>query len=617
MRSSQIQGLRGLAVLLVLLNHLDISIFDNGFIGVDIFFVISGFVITKNLMNELNRTNTIVVPEFYVKRFRRLIPNLSFMILVVTIFSIFLSSPLGQQQDIAKSAVAGLFGLSNFYFMIAGSDYFNSLETNPLIHTWSLAVELQFYLVYPLVVRWAFRNRDNRYLGKIFFALIFASIIYTIITLKFLSPYIQDMNFYDPLSRVWEFVLGGLVFLINQISKFRVFTINLSGFLLILFLLLVIPNSSLEIGFIIRLFACIGTLLILNNNKPSHDFKFLTNKIMVKLGDLSYSIYLWHFPFIIFSTHIFENEIISKTLALILLTFFSYISYKYIEFPFHQGKFKKVKLSRIMSLFIIIPSVLALGLGLTAKVLLYPKFNQPGIFLFSGQVGNTNKPINDYSDYINCEFQSLGLLCPKIDKEMGVIFVVGDSHAGSLVGTISSSTNSQVAFVHTKSLTDARFQDDLLKLQEHLGSYKQKHILLIANWDNSGPSRQLPSFLKFLEDQSINVYVFEDNPNFSFDAFTCAYGLSVFVRSNKCSEKIDTDAKINNLINSFQKNTYVPVKKYFCKKDICSMTFQNKILFFDNHHLNLNGAKFLVEELSTVIQLFKTDNVIRSDKNDS
>lgn len=617
MRSSQIQGLRGLAVLLVLLNHLDISIFKNGFIGVDIFFVISGFVITTNLVNELNRSNTIAVPEFYVKRLRRLIPNLTFMILIVTIFSFFLSSPLGQQQDIAKSALAGLFGLANFYFMIAGSDYFNSLETNPLIHTWSLAVELQFYLMYPLVVRWVFRNRDNRYLGKIFFALIFASIIYTIFTLEFLSPNIQDMNFYDPLSRVWEFVLGGLVFLINQVSKFRVFKINLPGFLLILFLLLFIPNSNLEIGLIIRLFACIGTSLILNNNKPNHDFKLLTNKIMVKLGDMSYSIYLWHFPFIIFSTHIFENETISKTLALILLSCFSYFSYKYIEFPFHQGKFKKVKFSTIMSLFILIPSVLALGLGLSAKVLLYPKFNQPGVFLFSGQVGNTNKPINDYSDYTKCEFQRLGLLCPKIDKEMEVIFVVGDSHAGSLVGAISLSSISQVAFVHTKSLTDTRFQGDLLKLQELLSTYKHKHILLIANWDNSGPSRQLPSFLKFLDAQSMNVYILEDNPNFSFDAFTCAYGRSVFVRLNTCSEKINIENEINNLVNNFQNITYVPTKKYFCEKDICSMILQNEILFFDNHHLNLNGAKFLVKELSTVIQLFKIENVISSNKNDS
>lgn len=159
---SDIEGLRGIAVLSIVAFHAGISGFRGGFIGVDIFFVLSGYLITRLLVNEIDESDGIDLPRFYARRARRLLPGLALMITVITAVALIVLPPL-EQKTLSGTALAAWAYCSNFVLMAQASDYFGPLaHANPLLNTWSLGVEEQFYLVWPLLILLGYTNRRSR-----------------------------------------------------------------------------------------------------------------------------------------------------------------------------------------------------------------------------------------------------------------------------------------------------------------------------------------------------------------------------------------------------------------------------------------------------------------------
>jgi len=150
-----IQVLRAISVILVFFYHLKIDLFKNGYLGVDIFFVISGYVITKNLYEEFKEKNEINFLNFYKKRFKRIFPVLFFILTIVFLFYKFYGPP---DISLKKDFLYSIFGLSNFFYLIGEVDYFNNIFDNPLGHTWSLGIEEQFYIIYPLLLFFLIKN---------------------------------------------------------------------------------------------------------------------------------------------------------------------------------------------------------------------------------------------------------------------------------------------------------------------------------------------------------------------------------------------------------------------------------------------------------------------------
>ena len=149
---SDIQGLRGIAILLVMLYHSGVAV-PNGYMGVDVFFVISGYVITASILRELENTGRVSLVDFFFRRAKRLLPALGIVIVSVLIASSLLQSPFFDQEVTAKTAVAAIAFVANLYFLNQNSSYFERpAETNPLFHTWSLSVEEQFYLCFPIFI---------------------------------------------------------------------------------------------------------------------------------------------------------------------------------------------------------------------------------------------------------------------------------------------------------------------------------------------------------------------------------------------------------------------------------------------------------------------------------
>ena len=230
---NHVDALRAISVIFVILFHLNPKVFSYGFLGVDIFFVISGYVITNSLYDQQIRKKESIF-YFYVKRVKRIFPILFLVIFSFLITYIFLSPLKGDTNFFLESAMSSLVGLSNLYFINNEINYFFTDEINPLLHTWSLGIEEQFYLIYPVLlvlIYKALKGNIEKISGYIFLLIIISFTVY----------YFEDGvigNFYSPVARFWEIGLGCFAFFYSSISiKKKKFFILLFLFFIILFIL--------------------------------------------------------------------------------------------------------------------------------------------------------------------------------------------------------------------------------------------------------------------------------------------------------------------------------------------------------------------------------------------
>ena len=413
----EIDGLRCVAVLSVIFYHFDFTfsgnrIFEGGYIGVDIFYVISGYLITSIILRGLQNKNFSLI-YFYERRIRRLIPAL--------VFVIFLTLPLAwvkllplELVNLFSSISFTSFFISNFYFWNAG-DIYGAVSSiyEPLLHTWSLAVEEQFYIFYPFLIFIIFfflKKNFNTY----FLILFFLSLIFS----QYFSLKHPTFNFYMLFGRIWELIAGALIahnekYLINiKIKKFHNL-FCLLGIFMLGFSLLLFDKNTLHPS-IITIIPVLGTvLLILFLNLNKFFKKLLSSKILVGVGIISYSLYLWHYPlysyFIRFSS--IDNNNLNK-LVLVLITFLlSIFTYFFIEKPCRQKKykFKKIFFGLIFSLLL-----------LNSFTFVVHKNNG---FDDRLELSNFQKKFINYNNFDFFEDQK------KIDVNKKNLLVVGNSHA--------------------------------------------------------------------------------------------------------------------------------------------------------------------------------------------
>lgn len=340
---SEIDGLRAVAVIPVVFFHAGFELFSGGFVGVDVFFVISGYLITTIILNELENSS-FSLKYFYERRARRILPALFFMIYITSIFSFILltRSELGNYFG---SVSATILFYSNFYFW-KNAPYFESeSELEPLIHTWSLSIEEQFYLLIPILLLISYK-----YIGRYIFVLL--SVIFfssLLICQLFALKTGGTLNFYFTLTRGWELALGGLAayFLIkNKVSIPETISglFSAIGLALILFSTFYFSRDILYPS-VYTLLPTIGTvLIIIFCDEHSYIKKVLSQKLFVSIGLVSYSLYLWHQPVLALSKIYFDDFTASITVLSISTAFaLSLISYNYIEKPFRHKELVTAK----------------------------------------------------------------------------------------------------------------------------------------------------------------------------------------------------------------------------------------------------------------------------------
>ena len=357
----EIDGLRAIAVVSVIIYHLQINLFDfpilsGGFLGVDIFFVISGYLITSIILKELNATSKFSFLNFYERRARRILPILLVVIISTFIVGWFLLFP-SAYLDLSKSILYTLGFSSNFYFFLSETEYqaVSSLF-KPLLHTWSLAVEEQYYIIFPVILILLYKYFKNHIFKLLTLAVVInLCLIHLTGNLKLSPPYVEDnfkfiaptfiFDFYFLTSRFWELLLGSCLAYIemNKINKDHNNNHN-SLISLIGLVCIAVPlflyNDEMFHPSIFTLLPVVGVSLIIHftTGKENIVKKLLSKKIMVGIGLISYSLYLWHYPIFAFGriNQSYEVSNLHKIIWITLAILLSIFSYFCIERPFRN-----------------------------------------------------------------------------------------------------------------------------------------------------------------------------------------------------------------------------------------------------------------------------------------
>ncbi len=331
-----IDGLRAVAVVPVVLFHAGIPAFGGGFVGVDVFFVISGFLITRIIAREI-AAGTFSIVNFYERRIRRIIPALVVVLAFTALMALALMPP-ATLVEVGRSVVAAALSVSNILFWL-NTDYFAApVDEVPLLHTWSLGVEEQYYLVFPLVLLASFRFRDGRFVRAAVVAMAAGSLLASV---AFVARF-QEAVFYLAPFRFWELLIGSLL-AIGPLRAPRSTQVREAaawlGLALIGASVLLYTEETLFPG-AAALPPCLGAALVIYaglDAEPTLAGRLLSSKVPVAIGLISYSLYLWHWPLIVFSGYLPAFGEGWAKAAVVLLSFLAgALSWKYVEQPFRN-----------------------------------------------------------------------------------------------------------------------------------------------------------------------------------------------------------------------------------------------------------------------------------------
>ncbi|GAB1583703.1 acyltransferase family protein [Phyllobacterium phragmitis] len=338
---ADIEGLRALAVLGVIAFHFGVTDLPGGFVGVDVFFVISGYLITKHLLQEMDRRGTVDLLTFYARRARRLLPASIFVILVTLLAGYFILAP-SEQQLYSKGALFASTYVINLWLIRWSLDYFApDANSNPFIHFWSLSVEEQFYLVWPAVLLLFVRVRAGR---RSLFIMMAGIAVISFALCAWLTEVSQPWAFYFSPFRAWEFALGGLASMtLSENWAKRSPVSPLLGWLglgLIMATYLTVSEQDPFPGFI-ALAPAAGTVMVLLSGlrqSAAGPMRLLAMAPFQWTGKLSYSLYLWHWPVIVYASMLMPDMTVMQRFACLALTFvLSIISYHLVENPIRRN----------------------------------------------------------------------------------------------------------------------------------------------------------------------------------------------------------------------------------------------------------------------------------------
>lgn len=652
----EIDGLRALAVLSVITFHFFPSWMPGGYVGVDVFFVISGYLITTIICTQLME-NRFSLLKFYYKRINRLFPSL-ILVLAATIMIGFFILADEEYELLGKHILAGATFSSNFVYWSEFGYFDNAVETKPLLHLWSLAVEEQFYIIFPLLL--LVNNKVTSKALPLTLILFFLSLIFCIATTR--VNLVEA--FYSPLARCWELFLGSLIAhlridtskLLSSLRDDYSNVMSLSGLLLIAYSAYMFTKETVFPGWT-ALVPASGTLLILCSSSCSFvNQKILSQKILVSVGRYSYPLYLWHWPLLFFiNTTGFQffdglnGSRFTRAACILFAILLSFATYRCLEYPVRFKAKGNLATWILCALMILMGSIgISMYISNGTQVLGMSRHEHYGPevrkIMAAYKFRDYPKPDAEYYDYeYGRKFKALGT------SPAHKIVIIGDSHAHQYWNAFAHLTRRYANESYKIMLNDAAFvpeiNDNLINdpavktvvfsyfwaLQ--YGSKKVNQTIRCCGTGNGGivGSSKVPIYSSMEQDEmdrkfialvnklkgkGKNVYFILDNPfGEEFDAhsmversiFSIKYKPSPIVTQEEFIERSqpvrDRIIEIASITHSF----IIDPVAFLCENEICSpFDKHNELLYKDYDHLSyyavINSTKFLTPVLQTIAE---------------
>ena len=660
---ADIQGMRAIAVLLVLLFHFETRI-QGGYLGVDMFFVISGFVSASSTLREIDRTQSFSWKNFLRRRVRRLLPGVAVVSFLVVLASVVLMSPFGPQQTTSQMLVGAATYSSNF--MLMSRNYFSlDPKSNPLMHFWSLAVEEQFYLLWPLVIVGLLiaRKKFGLKFAKLMTWVLVVSTVFatcrlfvwfsvdgpTVNNFSWFRPLItrnispERFAFYSPLTRSWEFVAGvGVALAVRStlVSKLRFMSSAcwLFGAVLIgiaIRLATITPGyehgTDTATNTTATILVVLGTSLVLFGGEfgPLVS-RVLTVKPLTTIGDWSYSVYLWHWPIWVLLITTFNRGREVTLAAFVLSMMFGWAQYRWIEKPIQVGlRLPRVSFVRLVTGFVAI-SVLVYGLMslITPAIGKYVAGHKPdeiSAHVFDRACGSEEFVLGTAR---SCVFSAEG--------STGTAVLVGDSMARSLSDGFVAAANAEALNAYVFGYAGCGFlasdspfspsQECMTwrkNVLDALSTLSPKIVVItnlstlytqspLADYTQEGTvgawGYELTRMLDALLPLNAKVLMVQPPPSFEYDI---RYDISL-LRKNGIQEDrekvLDRRAKVNEVEVEIAKHypqmvSVVNFSDLLCNAETCTQKIGKQFMLEDADHLSVDGSMLAAPLIQNAIAL--------------
>jgi len=635
----EIDGLRALAVFPVVLFHAGFKAFEGGFVGVDVFFVLSGYLITSIIFEDMDKENFSII-KFYERRARRILPALFFVILCCLPFAWLWLLPI-HLKDFSQSLVAVSTFSSNILFWKETGYFGVEAELKPLLHTWSLSLEEQYYLLFPPFLMALFKLRKQWMWG-----ILTMIAIVSLIVAQWGAYNVPSGAFYFLPARGWELAIGALIAFYFSYKRTKIDTIlscKITSELLGLLGLLLICYSVIKFDkftpfpSLYTLIPTLGTALIIVFSTPSNIVgRLLGAKPMVGIGLISYSIYLWHQPLFAFARHRSLTE--PSAAFLIILSFLSvglaYFSWRFVETPFRN---KQIISSKKVFSFAGVGSVLFAMIGLTGHISngYNNRLNNNGILL----ADISKKVIINYGLNQDCIHKfTLSPNCRTSDEPE--ILVWGDSYAMHLIQGILASNPSAKIIQMTKSACGPFFEVAPISTRYPASSAKEclsfnssihtwlkthktiKYVVLSSPFgqyleasqviindhlyeaNQELVTKQFIATINQLKNLGLVPIVFSPTPQNGENIGECLAKAQFYSEDlNACNFRREAVNKTSDEVFQFLKNISKNSKVIFmdegiCEEGLCKVSSDYTFIYRDSGHLSHEGSALLGKKMN-------------------
>lgn len=623
-----IDGLRAVAVLVVLAFHIGLSRFSGGFVGVDVFFVISGYLISSIILADINASR-FTIKGFYERRIRRIFPALFAMLAVSSVVAYLYLLPV-ELVDYAKSMLAATGSASNLYFW-QHSGYFESPLSKPLLHTWSLAVEEQFYISFPLILLLVQRFSPRRLRSAVILLFVISLLISCFVVVR--NP---ETAFYMPYTRAWELLLGTLLSMRILPRLGSVWSRNfatLGGISMIMGSVLFYSHDTVFPG-LSALLPCVGSALIIWAGEAGTSLvgSLLSWRPVVFVGLISYSLYLWHWPIIVLrsmgmlmgasainwghwsflSAHRLDMGIdIAVSFVLAVL------SWKFVEGPFRNGP---LRLSG-RPLFALAGGVMALLLGCAALTVsaqgFEARFPEKALQVASALDAESEiKAIRTGVCFVTTEYHIEKYDyddCLREKKGKKNYLLLGDSHSAMLWPALASHLqNANVMQASTAACEPALTpsgSDDCKQMtayifRQYLPTHPVDGVFVVGRWEQRNLD-SLTQLIDWAKQHKLAVIVFGPVPEYDAPlprllAYSIAWAKPNLARQHLVAGSKTLDTEMQRMAASTWHVPYVSLYQQICDADSCleyADAAHQIPMMGDTNHLSTLGASFVVQRL--------------------